>query len=107
MSEYLLAYHDPMLRIVRIREYARDGSDRTRAAWEHVTQQPSWIIRVALAVFFVILAIPIVLLLLIAFLAALVIFSMLAIVNACLNAVRGLGPRRDGRDNVRVIRRPE
>lgn len=107
MPEYLLAYHEPMLRIVRIREYARDGSERTRAAWEHVAQQPSWILRAALAVFFVILAIPIVLLLLIAFLGAMVIFSALAVVNACMNLFRGVGPRRDGRDNVRVIRRPE
>jgi hypothetical protein len=70
-----------------------------------VQRQPNWVSRLALMCFLVLVALPIVLLVLAAFFVAMLLFGVLAGVNVVLNAVRGVLPRSDGRENVRVIQR--
>jgi hypothetical protein len=70
-----------------------------------VQRQPSWVSRIALLAFLVLVALPIVLLVVAAFFLATLLFAILAGANAVLNAFRGVLPRSDGRENVRVIQR--
>jgi len=56
----------------------------------YVLKQPSWISRAALVVFSLIILIPAVALLLLAILAALVVFGSLALINAAANSLRTL-----------------
>jgi uncharacterized membrane protein len=109
MPELMLTYHDdPMFRIIEIRRYTEDGSERVRSAWQYATNQPSWIARFALTVFLFIIMLPIVALLMIAFLVAVVVFLVLAVANAAISLIRMLvSGRSDGRENVRVVRRDE
>jgi len=109
MPELMLSYHHvPMFRIVEIQQYSRDGSERVRSAWQYAAHQPSWIARLALMVFLFVLMLPIVALLLLAFLAAAVVFLGLAIAHAVVRVVRSVLPGTgDGRDNVRVVRRDD
>lgn len=93
-----------MIRIVRIANTAQQGPRRAAGVYEYVARQPSWITRIALTAFLFVIALPILLLLMLAFLAAVMIFTILAIGNAALSALRGTLPRPDGRQNVRVIR---
>lgn len=86
--------------------YVHHGGNRAQAVFRTVAGQPSWITRIALMTFLIIISIPILLLLLLAVLAAIIIFSVLALANAAVIAIRALlGPRSSGRENVRVIRR--
>lgn len=96
-----------MIRITRISNAADGGADRTERLYHFVSHQPSWITRLALMAFLIVIALPIVLLLLLAFAAAVVIFAVLTIAKAILNAGRGVLTRSDGRENVRIIRRSE
>lgn len=85
-----------------------DGTRRVSAAWQSVNRQPSWIVRAALLAFFLVVAVPFLLLLLFALLAATVLFMFLWAGNAILGAFRGVLPsNREGRKNVRVIERRE
>lgn len=54
-----------------------------------------------------IVAIPVALILAAVGIVGLLVLLGLALVNRLIAGVRGLGPRRDGRENVRVIRRDE
>ncbi len=95
-----------MIRIERISTFANDGAGRAQTVFQTVARQPSWITRIALMAFLIVIGLPIFLLLLLAIFAAVVIFSVLAVVNAIVMKVKGGLPRRpDGRENVRVIRR--
>lgn len=106
MLDQMLTYDDPMFRIVEIRRYAEDGSGRVQGAWQYAARQPSWIARLALTVFLFIVMLPIIALLLLAFLAGVVVFLILAVGNTLVRLVRSVLPTSGhGRDNVRVIRR--
>ncbi|HRP63869.1 MAG TPA: hypothetical protein PK400_11285 [Phycisphaerales bacterium] len=96
-----------MIRITRISTFAQEGAGRAGAAWRTVASQPSWITRIALMAFLIIVGLPILLLLLFALLVATIVFVILALINAVLVRLRGAMPRNDGRENVRVIRRAE
>jgi uncharacterized membrane protein required for colicin V production len=94
-----------MFRVVRMTEYVDRGRQRVGAAWQTVNTQPGWIVRTTALVFLLVIGVPILVLLVLAILAALVVFSVLWGVNRLLGGLRGILPRRDGRENVRVIRR--
>jgi uncharacterized membrane protein required for colicin V production len=94
-----------MFRVVRMTEYVDRGRQRAGAAWQTVSAQPGWIVRTTSLVFLLVIGVPILVLLVLAILAALVVFSILWGVNRLLGGLRGILPRRDGRENVRVIRR--
>lgn len=81
------------------------GSEHAGQAWRAVQSQPSWIARLAGAIIVLVIAVPFVLLVLLALLAGVVVFGALALVNVVVAWVRGVLPRHDGRENVRVIRR--
>ena len=82
---------------------AVDG--RRRVVWQAVNDQPGWVTRTALVVFFLVVLLPIAVLLFIALAAAIVIFGVLALVHRAWTALTG-GPRgierRSGRENVRI-----
>lgn len=81
---------------------------RAGATWSTIQRQPSWVSRAALMCFVVLVALPVIALILLAFAVAFVLFAILAGVNVIVNAFRGVLPRSDGRENVRVIeRRPD
>jgi hypothetical protein len=85
---------------------ASDTGTRTvTRAWHYVNRQPGWVTRWAMLVFLLIIGLPIALLFGIAILGAVLLFGTLAVVNALILQARGLFPRKDGRENVRVMRR--
>jgi hypothetical protein len=101
-----IAYNEYVIRIERITTYAHEGGSRAQSVFRTVAAQPSWVSRIALMAFLIVIGLPLFLLFLLALLTAIVIFSVLALANALVMAVRGALPRRsDGRENVRVIRR--
>lgn len=76
---------------------------RTQAAWGGFRRQPSWVVWAAVTTFMLVIVVPMVLLVLFAAAAAAVVFGVLYVIDRIGQAFRGLLPRRDGRDNVRVI----
>jgi len=95
-----------MIRITRVTTFANEGAGSAQRVWQTVARQPSWITRVAMLAFFIIIGLPIMFLLLIALLVAIVLFGSLALVNAVWIRLRSVfASRDDGRENVRVIRR--
>ena len=85
--------------------FATSGSQRAGQAWRMASRQPSWITRITVLAFLLVIGIPVGLLILGAILAAALIFGVLVLVNGLMMKIRGLLPKRDGRKNVRVIRR--
>ena len=95
-----------MDRFVTIRVFGARQRDHMLSGYEWVATRPSWLTRVALVTFLLIVGLPILLLVSVAILAAVVVFFGLAAGHLLLRKVRGLLPARDGRSNVHVIRRP-
>ena len=94
-----------MIRIDRISTFSTSGAQRAATAWQTAAAQPSWITRVTMLVFLVVVGLPLLLLILLALFAATVVFFALAAVNFVLSRFRRILPRDDGRQNVRVIER--
>ena len=94
-----------MIRIDRISTFSGNGAHRAAAAWQTAASQPSWVARAALVVFLIVIGLPLMLLFLLALLLAVIVFTALAGVNFIIAKVRGILPRSDGRENVRVIQR--
>ena len=94
-----------MFRVVRFAQYASEGQQRATAAWRAVNTQPGWIVKATVFAFLLVVGVPIVLLLLLALIVAGLLFAVLWSVNALIRRLKGLLPHRDGRRNVRVIRR--
>jgi hypothetical protein len=67
--------------------------------------QPGWITRLAAIAVLMVIGLPIFLLVMFAFLVGGIVFAFLALTNALVVKVKGVLPRRDGRENVRVIHR--
>ena len=85
--------------------FVGQGSEQFANVFQAVNRQPNWVLRIALLVFLLVIGIPIFLLLLVAFLAAIIVFTVLAFVNMLLGPLRGGRSKPDGRKNVRVIER--
>ena len=96
-----------MFRVVNIRDYAESGSERASAAWQSINAQPSWLARAVVWAFLLVVALPVLALLLLALLVATIVFGVLWLANKVLLLLRPVLPRRDGRENVRVIRRTD
>lgn len=95
-----------MIRIDRISTFANEGTGRAHTVFRTVAAQPSWITRIALATFLLVIGLPIMLLFMLALICGVMIFGVLSLVNALLLRLKGSLPSRpDGRENVRVIRR--
>ncbi len=95
----------PMVHVSRFRSYTAEQSSRVASVWRSAAAQPGWITRVALLTFLLVVGLPILLLLVMAVIFAAAVFGVLALVNVVLVRLRGALPQRDGRSNVRVIRR--
>jgi hypothetical protein len=93
-----------MDRVVRIRIPDSFSRDRLAGEWRRAASQPNWIVRTAMLVFLLVVALPVLLLVGLAALAGIIVFAGLALINATAAKVRRL-VRGGGRSNVRVIRR--
>ena len=90
---------------------------RMGSVWRLAASRPGWPLRIALLTFLLVLGLPIILLGLVAILLATAVFAVLALAHRTIERIRGLGRgrirgrgllgRRDGRENVRVIQRPD
>jgi membrane protein required for beta-lactamase induction len=89
--------------MVRVVQIVTQSSERAGEAWRNINAQPSWIVRASLIAFILVVVIPIVLLVMFAFLVASLLFGLLWLVHRAMSGFRGLFPGRDGRANVRVI----
>ncbi len=94
-----------MDRVVRIPNLTAAQRDRAVRGYRWLTSQPSWVVRLALVVFILLVGLPLLLLAIVAVIAATIVFTALALINAGVAKLRGLLPKRDGRSNVRVIKR--
>ena len=96
-----------MLQFTRISTYSSRGFDRAGAVLRMVQSQPGWITRLAALVVLIVIGLPIFLLVMFALFAGGFVFAMLALFNGLALKIRSVLPRRDGRENVRVIQRAE
>ena len=87
----------------RITTIETEGARHAGDAWNAARRQPIWLMTVTETVFLLVIALPIILLFLLALVAATVVFAALWGVNRLAAAIRGVLPRRDGRQNVRVL----
>ena len=85
--------------------FAGQGATRASAIWQTAASQPSWLSRIVLMTFILVIALPIFVLVLLALFVASIVFAALWGVNYLVAKVRGALPHSDGRKNVRVIRR--
>jgi len=89
----------PRIRFVNL------GGDRMAQAFQMAQGQPNWAVRLAVLTFLLVVGIPILLLLLIAGLAAFLVFMVLSGFNWFLNLFQGSSRQNQGRRNVKVINR--
>ena len=82
----------------------QSGASHAADAYRAVAAQPNWVVRAALLAFLIIVGIPFFLLLLFATFVGITIFAIGLLIHRVLTALRGVAPRHDGRENVRVIR---
>jgi len=94
-----------MFRVVRLAQYASGSQQRAGAAWRTINTQPGWIVKATVFAFLLVVGVPVVLLLLLALFVAGLLFTVLWGANALVRRLKRLMPQRDGRENVRVIRR--
>ena len=90
---------------VRSSTFGTHHSERVAAMWRAASAQPGWLGRAVLMTFILVIAIPIFLLVMLALIVASVVFAVLFCVNYVFMKARGILPKRDGRENVRVIQR--
>ncbi|HWB19187.1 MAG TPA: hypothetical protein VG711_02720 [Phycisphaerales bacterium] len=81
------------------------NEETVQRAFRVVVRQPNWLIRWTIYIFAGIIALPFILLLFAAAVIAAAAFAIFLLVNAVVRRVRAIGPRNDGRENVRVMRR--
>ena len=86
-------------------QFINFGSDRMSEAFQAARRQPNWATRAAVLTFLIIIGIPILLLVLLATLAAALVFSVLMGVNRVASWFTPSRSPEDGRRNVRVINR--
>lgn len=96
-----------MFRITRIQTYTAQGAQSTSRIWQTAVSQPGWISRIALLTFLIVVGLPLMLLVLIALLFAVIVFTILAMFHGVWLRLRGAISHQDGRENVRIIRREE
>ena len=94
-----------MDRVVRIPAISAAQRQRAARGYRWLTSQPSWVVRLALVIFILVVGLPLLLIAIVAVIAATIVFTGLALINAGVARLRGFLPKRDGRSNVRVIRR--
>ena len=100
----------------------RSAMDRVTEAWQftrtqagvagqrvraYASVQPNWLARFVLVAFIIVVATPILLLAVLIGIIALIGLMIASAINMLLGAISGILPRRDGRENVRVIARRE
>ena len=91
----------------RFTTFSTHGAQRVASIWQTAAAQPGWVSRFALMTFVFVIAVPLVLLALLAFFAATLVYTVLLGINFLMMKVRGVLPVRDGRKNVRVLRRKD
>lgn len=94
--------------VFRVTNFSQEGTRRASAAWSAARAQPSWVTRAVVVTFLVVIGIPFLILFMLAVLAAGIVFGILSLVSSLFGLRSRVGQRDDneGRENVRVIRRP-
>ncbi len=90
---------------IRFNTFSTRGAQRVASMWQTAARQPSWVSRVALLTFIVVIGVPIFILVALALIAATFVFAILIGVNWVLSKFKRALPVRDGRQNVRVSER--
>ena len=86
-------------------QFINFGGDRMAEAFQVARRQPNWATRAAVLTFLIIIGIPILLLVLLATLAAALVFSVLMSINWVASRFSARKSPEHGRRNVRVINR--
>ncbi len=91
-------------------EFSSLRTDRIRRVHQRIAAQPNWVVRAALMTFALIIVLPILLLVLVAFTLAVVVFAVLGLINRIGNLITGRSGTLWGRDsrgrrNVTVLPR--
>ena len=86
-------------------QFVNFGGDRMAEAFQAARRQPNWATRAAVLTFLIIIGIPILLLVLLAMLAATLVFSVLVSINWVASRFSSRRSPEDGRRNVRVMNR--
>ncbi|MBM44152.1 MAG: hypothetical protein CMJ36_03945 [Phycisphaerae bacterium] len=81
------------------------GSARAAEAFRRINQQPSWVMKAAALAFLIVFGLPILLLLVLAAIAASVVFAILGLFNALVGGAKSRRGPEAKRRNVRVINR--
>jgi len=85
--------------------FVTPGSARAAEAFRRINQQPGWVTKTAALVFLLVVGLPILLLLVVATIAATVVFGILGLLNALPGLFKGGRTPEAKRKNVRVINR--
>lgn len=96
-----------MAQWLRIWQVAGACKNRIAVTASTLQSKPNWAMRVALLVAAMVIMLPIVLLTMLALMLGIIVFGVLAGASVIVTRLRGLMPRADGRENVRVVRRAE
>ncbi len=96
-----------MDRVVQVRVTGGGAPGASGPGPARIPARPSWAARLALITFLVIVGLPVAILLGMAVAAAALVFSGLSLLGAARRRLGSVLPGRDGRSNVRVIRRDE
>ncbi len=83
------------------------GRERVASGYRWATTRPSWVARAAALAFLVVVGLPILVLVIVALLAAAMVYGVLALADAALRGFRGQPRVESGRQNVRVIERKD
>ncbi len=91
-------------------EFSSLRTDRIRQVHQRIAAQPNWVVRAAMMTFALIIVLPILLLVLVAFTLAVVVFAVLGLINRIGNLLTGRtgtlwGRDGQGRRNVTVLPR--
>ena len=96
-----------MINSQRLYQFINSGSQQTGTVWRVASRQPSWITKITLLVFFVVIGIPVLLLVLVGAVVAMFVFAVLMLFHLGRMKVRQMFPSNEGRKNVRVVRRDD
>ena len=83
--------------------FVSPGGARAAEAFRRINQQPSWVMKTAALVFLLVFGLPILLLLVLAAIAASVVFAILGLFNSLMGGVKKRRGPEAKRRNVRVI----
>lgn len=98
---------ESMINSQRLNDFFNAGSEQSGTVWRTVSRQPSWITKLTVLVFIIVIGIPILLLVLAGAIVAMCVFGVLMLFHLGKMKITQLFAGNEGRQNVRVIRRDD